>query len=123
MGLIGEPMNCPTDHKAYATRVLVAQRLVELIADAKRTGRGGKSYRRLNVFACGNHFHVGRARTNPKGIVNKVKPEKLPTFAQAIRALKRLDEAYERWTDHYHKRKAELFGKMIEADRLRGDID
>jgi hypothetical protein len=58
-------MPCPPDHKLYATKAKADLALAELIVDAKKSGRGGKSWKRLNVFPCGNHFHIGRANKFP----------------------------------------------------------
>lgn len=45
-----------------------------------------------------------------------------PTFGEARRKLKRIDEAFDRWTDYYNRWRADFIGKIIEADRARGDI-
>jgi hypothetical protein len=116
-------MNPCNEHEKYATRPEAFAAMVELIARAKRTGRGGKSWRRLNVFPCGDHWHVGRARTNPKGIVNKRKPEKLITFGEARRKLARLDRDLERTVDYCIRKRVELATRLIELDRARGEID
>lgn len=85
--------NC-NGHEPYYSRAEADRVLAYLIARAKRTGEGGKSWKRLNVFSCGNHFHVGRSNKLPK---NYAKPApqpaetKLPTFAEARRKLKQID--------------------------------
>jgi hypothetical protein len=110
-------------HQTYATREEAAQEMAELIRRAKRTGEGGKSWKRLNVFPCGAHFHIGRANKNPAAIVTKHKPETPLTVGQALRKLRSLDEEYDRQTDHFHRRMAAIIGRVIVADRARGDIN
>lgn len=109
-------------HQVYATRTAAEKDMAALIKHAKQTGQGGKSYKRLNVFPCGNHFHIGRANKNPAAIVTKRKTEKPLTVGQALRALARLDRTHDRHNDWYHRRMAEILGRVIAADRARGDI-
>jgi hypothetical protein len=112
--------NCK-DHETYQSRAAAERALADLIAHAKRTGQGGKSYKRLNVFPCDTHFHIGRSNKLPKNFKPAPK-EELITFGQAIRKLKGLDEKYERMQDHFNRKRAELIGKIIEADRVAGWI-
>jgi hypothetical protein len=107
-------------HQVYATRTAAEKDMAALIKHAKQSGQGGKSWKRLNVFPCGNHFHVGRANKLPKNCAPPAPKEKLLTFGQAIRKLKALDEKYERMQDHFNRKRAELIGKIIEADRQAG---
>lgn len=116
MELIG-PMNC-NGHKPYASRAAAAQALADLIEDAKRTGRGGKSYKRLNVWSCGNHFHLGRSNKLPKAFKPAVRVENLLTHGEARRRLARLDRAMDRHTDWYNRRLAEILSRVIAADGL-----
>lgn len=109
-------------HQVYATREEAAQEMARLIRRAKRTGEGGKSWKRLNVYPCGAHFHIGRANKLPKAY-KRASNEKPMTVGQARRALARLDRAMDRHTDWYHRRMAEILGRVIAADRAGGDID
>jgi hypothetical protein len=127
--LIGEPMNCPKDHKAYQTRVAASQAMVELIADARKTGRGGKSYKRLGVWECNvgpvKHWHVGRRNKLPKSY-KPPKPaarqENLPTFSEARRKLAALDRTLERTVDYCVKKRIEIATRLVELDRTAGWI-
>lgn len=119
-------MKC-NGHEIYHSRAAAERDMADLIAHAKRTGAGGKSYKRLNVFQCGTHFHIGRANKLPQCYQKPAPqptPEKeLPTFAEARRRLKRMDKAYDRMTDYFNRCKAERIGKQIEADRAAGWLD
>lgn len=108
-------------HQVYATRAAAEKDMAALIKHAKQSGQGGKSYKRLNVFPCGNHFHVGRAN-QPHRPPKPAPTEKPMTVGQARRALARLDRAMDRHTDWYHRRMAEILGRVIAADCARGDI-
>lgn len=118
--------NC-NGHHIYRSLAAAEQDMAALIAHAKRTGEGGKSYKRLCVFPCSNHFHVGRSNKLPKNYAKPApqpKPESnLPTFAEARRMLRRMDRDFDRMTDHFNRWKAEYWGKIIAAERARGEID
>jgi hypothetical protein len=103
-------------HLAYATQGEAEQEMARLIRRAKRTGDGGKSWKRLNIFPCGNHYHVGRAN-QPQRPPKPAPTEKPMTVGQARRALARLDRAMDRHTDWYHRRMAEILARVIAADR------
>src|SRR6478752_3175080 len=93
-------MPCPPDHKTYYSRAEADQALKRDIAQYKRTGQGGKSWKRLCVFPCGKHFHIGRANTLPK-TYRPIEPEmKPPTAAELRRKLKRDAKAAERQRAH-----------------------
>jgi hypothetical protein len=86
-------------HDAYYSRAEADAMLRSLVAHAKHTGHGGKSWKRLNVWECGNHYHIGRANSSSK----KFKPEtmpKPPTAAQLRRAGKRLEKDNARTARH-----------------------
>lgn len=110
-------------HEPYFTYADAERALAGVIAYAKRTGHGGKSYKRLNIWPCGDHWHVGRSCKNPNSIVKKHKQEKLITFGEARRKLAALDRAMDRHTDYMNRRRAEFLGKIIEAERQAGLID
>ncbi|MGH9636286.1 MAG: hypothetical protein ACRD72_15770 [Candidatus Angelobacter sp.] len=82
-------MPCPSDHEKYYTQAEAEQELKRLVARAKRTGQGGKSYKRLNVFPCGNHFHVGRANKFPTSYQPPAPAPKGPSAADLRRKAKR----------------------------------
>jgi hypothetical protein len=107
---------CSNGHEIYHSRAAAERALADLIAHAKQTGQGGTSWKRLNVFPCGNHYHVGRAN-QPHRPPKPVPTEKPMTVGQARRALARLDRAMDRHTDWYHRRMAEILGRVIAADR------
>lgn len=116
--------NC-NGHHIYRSRDAAEQDMAALIAHAKRTGEGGKSYKRLCVFPCGNHFHVGRSNKLPKNYAKPAPPPKssLPTFAEARRKLKQIDRTYWRHVDFMNRWRAEQIGKLIDADRKAGWIE
>lgn len=107
----------------YCNRADAERALADLIAHAKRTGQGGKSWKRLNVFPCGTHFHIGRSNRLPKSYSKPAPQPKLITFGEARRKLAALDRKFDRMTDYYNRWRAEFIGKIIEADRARGDIE
>ena len=110
--------NCK-DHETYHSRAAAERALADLIAHAKRTGQGGKSYKRLNIFPCGTHFHIGRSNKLPKNF--KPAPKvKTPSMGDLLRKMRRLDEQYDRMQDHFNRKRAEYIGKLIEADRAAG---
>lgn len=110
-------------HFAYASRADAEQALADLVADAKRTGRGGKSYKRLNVWPCRNHFHVGRRNKLPKSYTKPVPQDKLPTFGQARRWLARMDRELERTIDYCMRKRIAVATRLVELDRAAGWID
>jgi hypothetical protein len=82
-------MPYPQNHERYATQAEAEQALGRLVARAKRTGQGGKSWKRMNVFPCGNHWHIGRANKLP-AIYQPPAPEpKRPSAADLRRQAKR----------------------------------
>lgn len=82
-------MPCPQDHERYYTQAEADLELKRLVARAKRTGQGGKSYKRLNVFPCGNHFHIGRANKLPTNYRPPAPAAKPPSAADLRRKAKR----------------------------------
>jgi hypothetical protein len=114
---------CPVvDHETYYTRTEADKALVKLITDLKQNGRGGKSWKRLNVFACGAHFHIGRANgTFKPPAAPAAKPQ---TAAQLRRAGKRLEKDNAR-TARHNMREAgwEVDSLEIAADRAKDYLD
>jgi|SRR5579864_697362 len=114
-------MRCPQDHEKYYSQPEAQDALRRLIMQAKRTGLGGKSYKRLNVFPCGNHFHVGRANKLP---TNYHKPApKPPSTGDLRRKLERMARDWERKDDHERRQRAEAIGRLIEAERAVVDAE
>jgi hypothetical protein len=74
------------------------------------------------VFPCGNHFHVGRANKLSKKYAPLTPKEKVPSMGALLRKMRKLDEQYDRMTDYFNRKRAEYIGRLIEADRARGDI-
>lgn len=113
-------MRCPQDHEKYYTEAQAANALRQVTAQAKRTGLGGKSYKRLNVFACGNHWHVGRANQFPK---SKPAPQvaKPAPVGELRRKLERMARVWERREDHERRQRAEALGRLIAAERAMVD--
>ena len=109
-------MPCPQSHERYATQAEAEQALGRLVARAKRTGQGGKSWKRLNVFPCGNHFHVGRANRFPTSYQPPAPEPKRPSVGDLRRKLERMRTAWERKEDHERRQRADAIGKIIEAE-------
>ncbi len=107
-------MRCPADHEFYFTKAEAENELRWLVIQAKRTGLGGKSYKRLNVFRCGNHFHVGRANTRPRNHHKPAPAPKIPSTGELRRKLARIERAWDRANLH----RAKVLGQLIEADRI-----
>ncbi|HEY2495440.1 MAG TPA: hypothetical protein VGK24_00090 [Candidatus Angelobacter sp.] len=82
-------MHCPQNHERYATQAKAEAALARLVADARRTGKGGKSWKRLNVFPCGNHFHIGRANKLPAHYRPPAPEDKGPSAADLRRKARR----------------------------------
>jgi hypothetical protein len=81
--------------------------------DAQKTGEGGKSWRRLNVYACGNHFHIGRSDSYlPKKPATPMK--KIPSLGQLRRKLQRIDQKM----DGERRHRAFVWGQVIQAQAL-----
>ena len=122
MGLIGELMSKCNGHFVYVSRAAAKRALDELVADAKRTGKGGKSYKRLEVWPCGAHFHIGRANQlkAPKSAMRKEKPL---THGDARRKLARLDEQVARVEAYCLRKRLEIAARLVELDRAAGWLD
>jgi hypothetical protein len=54
--------NC-NGHFPHYTRAAADVALRKLVVEHKQAGDKGKSYKRLVVWLCGDHFHVGHRRT------------------------------------------------------------
>ena len=106
-------MRCPQDHEKYYTPVEAQDALRRLVAAAKRTGLGGRSWKRLNVFPCGNHWHVGRANKLPAKYPPAPAPQ-IPSTGELRRKLARIEREWDRANLH----RAKVLGQLIEADRI-----
>jgi hypothetical protein len=109
-------MICPHDHKQFITQSDAERALTRVVARAKRTGIGGKSYRRLNVFACGNHWHIGRANKLPKNYQPPAPAPKRPSVGDLRRKLERMARTWDRKEDYERRQRADAIGKIIEAE-------
>src|SRR5579864_2672749 len=96
--------NC-NGHEIYYSRADADRALANLIAHAKRTGQGGKSWKRLNVFPCGTHYHIGRSNKLPTNYAKPAPPPKLITFGEARRKLAALDLQLDRTTDYCNRKR------------------
>jgi hypothetical protein len=113
-------MRCPADHEFYFSKAEAENALRWLVIQAKRTGLGGRSYKRLNVFRCGNHWHVGRANTHQ---ANHQKPAKPPSTGDLRRKLERMARQWERKEDFQRRQRAEAIGKLIAAEQAVVDAE
>lgn len=93
----------------YYTQAEADAALASIVADAKKTGHGGTSWRRLNVYSCGHHFHVGR-NNNMK--FKSLPAKKIPSYGELLRRKKRIDERLLNELKH----KAYVQGQIIDAD-------
>ena len=109
-------MPCPQNHERYATQAKAESALAGLVADAKRTGRGGKSWKRLNAFQCGNHWHVGRANKLPTSYRPPAPEPKRPSVGDIRRKIERMAAQWERREDYERRQRAEAIGKIVAAD-------
>jgi hypothetical protein len=96
-------MSC--SKKSYTTQAEAQAALARCIASAKETGRGGKSWRRLNAYQCRTCrlWHLGRADTGafPKKIVQ---PPKQSPGKLRRQAAKEADHAQRQafYADYHH---------------------
>jgi len=97
----------------YFTQAEAEAVCANLKSIAKRTGQGGRSWRRLHVYACGNHFHIGRS--NSHALLKPLPAKKIPTTGELRRKLKRVEAAI----DGAQRHRAFLLGQIIERDRQR----
>jgi hypothetical protein len=105
-------MNCPADHEKYYTQPEAQGALRRLVAQAKHTGLGGRSWKRLNVFPCGNHFHIGRSNKLPAK--HRKPAPHIPSTGELRRKLERIEREWDRANLH----RAKVLGQLIEADRI-----
>jgi hypothetical protein len=115
-------MNCPADHEKYYAQAEAEAALRRLVAQAKHTGLGGKSWKRLNVFPCGNHFHIGRSNKLPAKYPPAPAPH-IPSTGELRRKLARMARDWERKDDHERRQRAEAIGRLIEAERAVVDAE
>src|SRR5258707_15897780 len=107
----------PCTHETYISREGAEAALVHDIARYKRTGRGGKSWKRLNVFPCGNHFHIGRANKLPANYKPAPESASIPSTGELRRKLTRMAEAWTRREDYEIRQRAEALGRLIQAEQ------
>src|SRR5258707_12120665 len=101
----------PCTHETYISREGAEAALVHDIARYKRTGRGGQSWKRLNVYPCGNHFHIGRANHLPANYTKPApKSEPIPSAGELRRKRQRLDQPWVRREDCKLRQCAEALG-------------
>lgn len=103
----------------FATQAEAEAECVRLKRRAKRTGEGGRSFKRLHVYVCGNHFHIGRDNTQrlqKMGEITNTKPaKKIPSYGQLLRRLQKIEEKLLKEQRH----RAYVWGQIIERDRQR----
>ena len=115
----------PCDHQTFQTREAAEEVLAIVVRKYKRSGKGGKSWKRLNVYPCGNHFHIGRANKLP---TNYQKPEPAPapkplSTGELRRKLERMAESWQRHDDYLRRQRAEELGRIIAADLLNSESE
>ena len=114
-------MRCPQDHEKYYSQSEAQDALRRLVAQARHTGLGGKSWKRLNVFPCGNHWHVGRSNQRPAKHRKAAPAPKLPCAGELRRKLERMARTWERQEDYQRRQRADAIGKLIAAEQAMED--
>ncbi|HYM76132.1 MAG TPA: hypothetical protein VE377_09165 [Candidatus Dormibacteraeota bacterium] len=103
----------------YYTHAEAEAACTSLKRSARKTGKGGRSFHRLIVYACGNHFHIGRDCTQHiqkmAEIVHTTSAKKIPSYGELMRKLKRIEAKI----DGAQKHRAFVLGQIIESDRRR----
>jgi hypothetical protein len=116
-------MSCPADHEKYHTQAEAEAALRRLVAQAKHTGLGGRSWKRLNVFPCGNHFHIGRANQLSAKHRKSAPAPKPASFGDLRRKLERMERQWERKEDYERRQRADAIGKLIAAEQAIEDAE
>jgi hypothetical protein len=104
--------DCERKH-LFLTEAEAERECNRLRRTAKKSGNGGRSFKRLHVYACGSHFHIGRANSYAK--LKPLEPRKIPSHGQLMKRLKRIDERLLNELKH----RAYVLGQIIEADARR----
>jgi hypothetical protein len=107
--------NCER-HKPFPDRETAVRQMENLRRAAKHTGEFGKSYKRLCVYACGDHWHVGRAN-NPFHTLPWAQPQQPGSKPPSPGQLRRKLEHERREADR-HARRAALFSDYIENQHI-----
>jgi hypothetical protein len=107
-------------HEIYKRRTDAVRDFKGLVARAKRTGEGGDSWRKLNVFRCPHapHWHVGRSNLITPAPAPETKSKRLPTLDKIKRKIRMIEREW----DASNRRRAAYIAKLIEIDRQLGDI-
>lgn len=116
-------MRCPADHEKYFSRPEAENALRWLVINAQRTGLGGKSWKRLNVFRCGNHWHVGRSNKLPANYRKPAPALKPPSTGDLRRKLERWQREWQRKEDYERRQRADAIGKLIAAEQQVVDAE
>ena len=104
----------PTCEKEqYASKELAEAALRKLAKIAKETGKGNKSWRRLNVYVCRScgYFHVGRA--NQKPFTKQPKP---PSPGELRRKAKHEQKALEKTAKRHARHAFEQIGFLVDVE-------
>jgi len=115
-------MHCG-DKIKHETKIAAENALAEAVRKYKRTGRGGKSWKNLNVYQCHTcrFWHLGRSRDNTAVKFNPraglAEQPKILSTGELRRKLARLAESWERRDDHVRKQRLAAFKAIIEADK------
>jgi len=96
-------MKCPRGHKVYRSWKHANSDMQKMIDRAKRTGEGGNSWKRLNIFHCLDHWHIGRNKRQIGA----------PTFAFLRQRLAHLEKEW----DKMNRQRAALLGQLIAIDQ------
>ena len=86
----------------------------ELVSQAQRTGRGGKSWKRINAYKCRAcpGWHIGRANSQHASYRKTEPTPTIPSTGELRRKLERITQKLDRERQH----RAYLIGKVVEAD-------
>lgn len=101
------------DKEQYVSSELAEEALRKLTSIAKETGRGNRSWRRLNVYVCRacGYFHVGRANQKPF-----TKRQKAPTPGELRRKAKHEQKAAEKTAKRHARHAFEQIGFLVDVE-------
>lgn len=111
-------MRCPADHEPFYSHADATRALANLVRIAKKTGKGGKSWKRLTVFQCGNHYHVGRANHFNSSYQNRKTPKLQPApKPHSWGYIRKRVERIGKQIEHDRQKRIEAINRIMEAER------
>src|SRR5256885_16496270 len=105
-------MNKCNGYFPHYTRTAADAALRKLVDEHKKAGDKGKSYKRLRVWSCGNHWHVGHSRT----LLKKQQQPKPPSPGEIRRQQKHEQKAAERNAKRHARHGLETMGYFYDVE-------